>query len=83
MFMDAQTLRSAEHAAIFWPVGSNLQLRISACKTYQSKNLLKVFNIRTLCAPERLMMGASRLLVLWMDRIKPLLRSSFPEEMTT
>lgn len=27
----SQTLLSAEHAAMFWPLGSNLQLRISDC----------------------------------------------------
>ena len=32
-----QTLRSAEHAAIFCPVGSNLQLKISAFEKRKEK----------------------------------------------
>lgn len=35
---------------------------------------------RTECEPERLMMGASRLLVRLTDRIKPLFRGSLEDE---
>ena len=55
-------------------------------RTYSSGSLLARFirtkSAHTPCVPARLTMGALRLLVLWMDQIRPLLRSSFPEEMT-
>ena len=76
-------LRSPEHAAMFWPVGSNLQLKISPFITCRSNKYITWRQVvkYTECAPARLTIGASRLLVLWTVRISPLFRSSFVEDM--
>ena len=80
--MHSHTPLSAEHAAMFCPVGSNLQLRISAYVQQHLRWAKKHANIpRTPCEPDRLMIGASKLLVRLTVRMRACCLSSLDEEM--